>query len=274
MIDPLLKTDYYEVIEARHGRFLVNPQDMYMGRSMRTYGEFSELEWAMLNQILRPGMFAVEAGANMGALTVPMARKIGLGGMLYAFEPQLAIFQQLCSNLALNDLMNVQAFHAGCGAAPGVLPIIRPDPGREANFGGYTLDRLTGKSSLQIRVEALDKILDIPHLHLIKADVEGMEVDVLKGAAELVRTHRPVLYLEANADDAPALIDYVLGLDYKMWWHLPPFFNAENHAGHGENIFGAITSKNVFCLPAESSVAVNASRPVTGPDDHPSKWGG
>lgn len=272
MTTPLVTTGYYELIEGRHGRFLVNPKDIYIGRSLHTYGEFSELEWHMLDQVLQPGAIAVEAGANMGALTVPMANKIGKTGRLYAFEPQMIVFQQLAANLALNDIVNTQAFNAGCGAEPGWMSIIRPDPGREHNFGGFSLEKLEGETSIRIRIEALDDVLDVPRLNLIKADVEGMEVDVLKGAAELIRKHRPVLYLEANEDDAKGLIEYLMGIDYNMWWHLPPLFNPENHAGETENIFGRIKSKNILCLPAEHKTKVTSAPPVTGPDDHPNKW--
>ena len=49
--------------------FLTNPQDIYMGRSILHYGEFSEAEWHLLDQITRPGMSVIEAGANMCTLT-------------------------------------------------------------------------------------------------------------------------------------------------------------------------------------------------------------
>lgn len=269
MTEPILKTDLYTLVEGRHGRFLSNPQDIYMGRSLLTYGEFSEAEWILLDQLLKPGMTAIEAGSNMGALTVPMAKKIGRGGLLYAFEPQIAIFQQLCANLALNDLVNVQAFNCGCGAQSEWLSIARPDPARELNFGGIPLEKLQAKTNTRVRVETLDDALDVQALHLIKADVEGMEVDVLKGAAGLIAKHRPMLYLEANRDDAPGIIEHVLGLDYEMWWHLPPMFNPKNHAGHEENLFGRITSKNVVCAPAERKFKVQGLPQITEPQAFP-----
>lgn len=269
----LLATALYRIVEAKHGRFLANPQDMYMGRSILTYGEFSELEWALLDQILRPGMVVVEAGANMGCFTVPIAKKVGLEGFVYAFEPQLTVFQQLCANLALNDLMNVQALQAGCGAEPGLVSIVRPDIRRENNFGGYSLDLLKGDGPIKVRVERLDDVVSLPSLHLIKADVEGMEVAVLEGAAGLIARHQPLLYLEANEADAPALIEHVFSLDYEAWWHLPPLFNQDNHTGHAENIFGRISSKNILCAPRRRKMSVTAARAVTGPDDHPSRWG-
>ena len=115
----LLSTQYYQLVEGRHGRFLANENDVYIGRSMIKYGEFSEPEWMLLQQLIQPGSIVIEAGANMGTFTVPLAKKVGNGGMVYAFEPQLSVFHQMCANVALNDLMNVQSFNAGCGDEPG-----------------------------------------------------------------------------------------------------------------------------------------------------------
>jgi FkbM family methyltransferase len=268
----ILKTDLYQVVEARHGRFLCNPNDIYIGRSVIEYGEFSELEWHMLDQLIQPGMLVIEAGSNMGAHTVPIAKKVGINGLVYAFEPQIAIFQQLCANLALNDLVNVQAFNAGCGETPDWMQIVRVNPSTRTNYGGFQLKRLEGAGQTRIRIEKLDEALDPPRLDLLKADVEGMEVEVLKGAAGLIAEHRPLLYVEANAADAPRVIAHVQELDYDMWWHLPMMFNPNNHAGKEENLFSNITSKNILCSPSERKLKVQGARAVTGPEDHPSKW--
>lgn len=269
----LLATDIYKLVDGRHGRFLCNPQDLYMGRALITYGEFSELEWQLLDQLLQPGMVAIEAGANMGALTVPMARKVGLGGLIYAYEPQMLVFQLLCANLALNDLLNVQASNAGCGDVAEWLSLSRPDPRNENNFGGFSLEKLTKESPVRVRVERLDDALDPPRVDLIKADVEGMETEVLKGAAGLIAEYQPLLYLEANLEDAPRIIEHVFELDYEAWWHLPDYFNPHNFLGIEQNIFGPITSKNMLCAPRARKLNVGNARAVTGPDDHPAHWG-
>ncbi|MEM7211547.1 MAG: FkbM family methyltransferase [Pseudomonadota bacterium] len=271
-MNELLETELYHLINGRHGRFLANPQDMYMGRSMIKYGEFSEIEWQLLGQLVKPGAIVIEAGANMGTFTVPLAKNAGRQGMVYAFEPQLSVFQQLCANIALNDLVNVQAFNAGCGAEPNWMNILRPDPSRELNFGGLPLEKLKGDSLAKVRIEKLDDVIDPPRLNLIKADVEGMELPVLKGAGELIGKFRPLLYLECHEDDGPALIRHVEELDYDMWWHLPMMYNPNNHTGDTENVFGRISSKNILCAPKEKKMTVNGARPVADENDHPAKW--
>lgn len=274
-MNPLLETGFYQLVEGRHGRFLANPRDIYIGRSLIEYGEFSELEWRVIAQAVPEGGVVIEAGANIGAHTVPISRKVGPKGLVFAFEPQPLIFQQLCANLALNDLVNVQAFNAACGDSPGWLPVRCVDPAIETNFGGIPLARLsTTALPTRVRLECLDEAVAVDRLDLIKADVEGMELAVLQGAAGLISRFRPVLYVEAHRpDEAPPLLRWIEAAGYKAWWHLPEMFHARNHAGRQDNIWNsAIRSRNVICLPSERAGEMKSFRPVSGPEDHPAKW--
>lgn len=113
---------------CRHGDMLFLRRDQYVGRSLERYGEFSELEGELFGQLLRPGHVVVEVGANIGAHTVHLAKLVGAGGTVFAFEPQRVIFQILCANVALNALFNVHTYHAGLGSETGTLkvpPLIR-----------------------------------------------------------------------------------------------------------------------------------------------------
>lgn len=268
----LLSTDLYKLVQGRHGRFLANPMDVYIGRSLIEYGEFSEGECTLLTRILRPGSIAIEAGANMGAMTVPMAKQVGDNGLIYAFEPQMSVFQQLCANLALNDLMNVQAFQAGCGDRAETLALVRPNPARENNFGGFSLNRLRAEQGIDVPVHRLDALLDPPRLQLLKADVEGMELQVVRGAAGLIARYRPVLYLETSEDHSQALFNDLLGRDYQLFWHQPRMFNPDNFNANPQNHFGNVVSRNILCVPAEAKVEVKGLRPVSDVDDFPTKW--
>ncbi len=256
----------YALQQCRHGPMLFNRRDMYIGRSLADYGEYSEAEIEVLRQLLRPGAVIVEAGSNIGALTIPLARIAGDQGRVYAYEPQRLLFQILCANLALNGLYNVVAQQQALGSAPGELrvPVLPPD--EVLNFGGVSLE--TSERGEPVPVGTIDA-LDLKRVSLVKADVEGMEQAVLEGGRETIARLRPALYVECDRRDrSPALIELILSFDYRAFWHSPAFFNPGNFAGKRQNVFGNTASCNLLALPAER-VGPIALPPVKGPDDWP-----
>ncbi len=148
--------DINVLVAARHGHLLVNRHDIYIGRSIRELGEFSEGEVDLFRQLLRPGALVVEAGANIGAHTVPIAKFIGRGGYVWAFEPQRFVFQTLCANLALNSLTNVIALCAAVGSEPGQLLVPHIDYTQDNNFGGLGLEgRTQGEAVSVLTIDSL-----------------------------------------------------------------------------------------------------------------------
>src|SRR5882724_2278236 len=111
---------------ARYGRMIFPRTDKYVGTSIQLYGEFSEGEAVLFKQVVLPGMRILEVGANIGALTLPLALIAGSEGEVHAFEPQRQLFYSLCGNLALNSITNVVAYNVGLGATSyvGKMPAI------------------------------------------------------------------------------------------------------------------------------------------------------
>src|SRR5579864_1367079 len=98
-------TDTIE-IDTRYGRMWALRGDRYITACLATYGEYCEAEADVFRQLLKPGMTVVEAGANIGAHTLMLAKACA-PGRLIAFEPQQRVFQLLCANLAANGVDNV-----------------------------------------------------------------------------------------------------------------------------------------------------------------------
>ncbi len=236
---------------CRHGIMLYAPQDRFIGGALARYGEFSEGEQDLFRQMVRPGDTVVEVGANIGAHTVPLARLAGPAGRVLAFEPQRAIFQMLCANLALNGLGQVEATQAALGAAAGTLHVPEADYTGAGNFGGIAL---ATEGGAPVPVMTLDS-LGLPALRLLKVDVEGMEAEVLSGGRDTIARLRPLLYVENDREaKSAALIRLILGMGYRLFWHLPRMFNPNNYRGVAENGFGPIISINMVGVPAEQPV--------------------
>jgi FkbM family methyltransferase len=238
------------VAPTRYGRMMVLSNDRYMGAAFTTFGEYSESEVALWRQLIPDGAICVDAGANIGAHTVALAALVP-NGLVVAFEPLRFMYHMLAGNVALNALTNVMTYHAALGATPGVIYVPGFDYTADNNYGGIALGGFAqGNPVPQITLDSVG----LPRLDFLKADVEGMEQAVLEGAATLIAMHRPCLYLENNpGDKQQALIDYVHGLDYDIWWHRAPLFNPDNFAGvtTTDDHTLHVVSHNILCLPRE-----------------------
>ncbi len=234
-----MNNTYTIVEDARHGRFLVNPNDTYVGRSIITYGEWGEAEVRLFNKLLRPGDAVVEAGSNIGSHTVPLAKIVGPTGQVTAFEPQRLIFQLLCANLALNDCWNVDTRHAAVGNENGHVLIDRISPEAECNFGGVQLNLGYGASLGHDRVPIMTiDSLGLEQLAFIKADVEGFEQGVIEGARETIARCRPAIYVEHNDLENWAVPELLNSLGYDCYWYITRLFDQHNHRQSTDDIWG------------------------------------
>ena len=99
--------------------------------------------------------------------------------------------------------------------------------------------------------------LGLEACHLIKLDIEGMEVEALRGAEKTIGAHRPILYVENDRQDrSEELLGLLLASDYRLYWHITWLFSSSNYNNDPENIFGNVGSFNVLCLPRERGVSV------------------
>jgi FkbM family methyltransferase len=225
---------------------IYNRNDIYIGRSLQVYGEFSEGECDLFRQFVQPGWTIVEMGSNIGSHTVPLAKWIGAKGRLYAFEPQRIVFQALCANIALNDLLNVLAFQQAVGSQSGTIVIPDVNYEMENNFGGLELGRY--QRGEKVPLVTLDS-LGLESCHFIKMDIEGMEREAILGGLATIQRFLPLLYLENDRRDRESeLIQTLASLGYQMYHHYPPLFNPRNYFNESRNIFGNLASKNLLCV--------------------------
>lgn len=140
------------------------------------------------------GWICFDVGANVGALTLALAKLTGTDGKVYAFEPGPPNLRRLRDNLDLNPELSrrVEMIAAGVGRTPGELYWAE----EKDNPGNALLGKTGTHQSKIITLDDFVRERAISKLDFVKIDVEGMELEVMNGAAETLRRFRPVLYFE------------------------------------------------------------------------------
>jgi FkbM family methyltransferase len=240
----------------------------------------------VFRQICRPGDVVVDVGANIGTHTLALSRIVGPSGVVYAFEPQRILFQALCATMALNSVTNVLALHAAAGTEAGFVHMPEVDYSRPNNFGGISATEVETSGTRRVHQFRLDDVLaERPAVRFIKIDVEGMERDVLLGATDIIRTRRPILYVENDrVPESKALLETLQELGYRAYWHFPAFFNPQNFFSNPDSIYyhGLTDSGdehylivgyaiNLLCMPREFNASIVDMAEVQSTDEHPLK---
>jgi FkbM family methyltransferase len=251
-----------KTLQTAHGPMMALVGDRFITRALELYGEFSHGEWALFAQMVKPGMTVVEVGANIGTHSVALARAC-FPGTLYLFEPQQRVFQVLCANLALNGITNAIAYPEACSDEAGMVVVPPLDYGGVHNFGGVSMQAdAAGVPGTRVRATPLDS-LNLAACDVLKIDVEGFEVQVVRGAAETIAKFRPLLYVENDRTaHQQELISLIAGMGYRLYWHTPTLVRPDNFNGCAENVFPGIVSLNMLCLPAERETVVQRMAPI------------
>jgi len=267
--DALWQEQHIRLKRCRDGALIYNINDTFVGRSLDKYGEFSQGDIIFLRQLITPGMTIVDVGANIGLLTVPFARLAQPTGKVIALEPQRIVYQMLCGNIALNALDNVFALNVAAGSSAGSITVPPVDYRQAGNFGAVSVETSgAGEVVPRVTIDALG----LDHCELIKIDVEGMELDVLEGAAATMRQCQPRLYVECDRPGkSEAVIAHLLALDYRLYWHTPSLFRADNFFGDPEDIFPALVADNLVGSPRTGPLSLTVSDlvEITSPDTPP-----
>jgi FkbM family methyltransferase len=272
----------FQMTETKHGQMVVLAHDTFISRSLIEYGEWTESEFELMAQAIGPGDHVIDVGANIGSLTLAFAQKVASDGTrpsghVFAFEPQPRIFQLLATNCVLNGCTNARLFNMGAGEAPGQITISEIGYDTDINYGALSLSTLeqagaaaSAPATRIVPIVRLDDVYDRDTLKLIKIDVEGMELEVLKGASRLLTEMRPVLYIENEfADKSPALVRHVWEAGYVAWWHIAACYNPGNVRGRTDNIFGTASCVNMLCIPKERAGEINGLDKIEDADTHP-----
>jgi FkbM family methyltransferase len=220
--------DAKNVVCDRHG--VTWSLDVDEGVQLALYlGQYERTTIRALARLARPDAIAIDIGANIGAQALPLASRLSQGGRLIAVEPADSAMARLKANCALNPQLasRITLVHSALGAAG--------DAASESYFASWPLDPAGNahpvhqgapqrSTATAATVDDLVRQLGLPRVDLIKLDVDGNELPILRGARETLTRYQPKVVfelcpylLEERGESPSALTRQFTALGYKLF---------------------------------------------------------
>lgn len=163
----------------------------YIDRHTFYFGAYEREELSLMKKFIRQDSSVIDIGANSGHHSLFFSR---CAKNVYSFEPYEKVFKKMQERIKENNIKNIKVYKYGIGSKNGMLTFYPPD---NKNEGGGSFIKMQNKEGLNLEVINGDKVLrEVKNIALIKIDVEGMELEVLKGLKQTIKKHKPVIFVE------------------------------------------------------------------------------
>ena len=153
-----------------------------------------EKEYVLLDRFLHPGDWALDIGANVGHYAMRMAELVGPSGRVIAIEPVPETFALLTENARMFSQGNVSLLNVAASDQTSTVGMEIPAfaAGLKNYYQARVVPHANGIAILTIELDALQ----LPAIRLVKIDVEGHELPVLRGMRHLLERDRPIVIVE------------------------------------------------------------------------------
>ena len=181
-------------------------------------GDIEPLIQKILSKGLKPGMVFYDLGANIGFFSLLAARLVGAAGQVFSFEPDAEIAGRLRRNITRNGFINATVVEAGIWSASGNVNFVTADlSSPDRGVGKFVLDEKSAAGT-PTRCVALDEFVrGAPAPDVIKCDVEGAEIEVFRGAENLLTSRHPLIVCEMHsAANDKFLREYFARFGYRL----------------------------------------------------------
>jgi FkbM family methyltransferase len=176
------------------------------------YGYCNRDICAVLRRLLKPGMTVVDAGANIGEVTLVAAKAVGPEGRVFSFEPIQRIADHLDQHVQLNRLAQIRVVRCALADKADRKPIFKAaarfyDGSIHDGLGTLYSTAERSIASEEVLLNTLDAFVgeaEVRRVDLVKIDVEGAELAVLRGSAATLTRFKPHLIIEVQEDTARA----------------------------------------------------------------------
>lgn len=151
----------------------------------------------LIKREIRPGDVVIDVGANIGYYALLEARLVGKDGTIYCLEPVPSNFKLLIKNIKLNNYKNIRAYQLAAGSKKEKKYIYVTE---KRNWSSIIKPQGKIQKKILIDVISLDEFIkDKPFPRFIRMDVEGYELEILKGMKRILSSQKPLkIFMEIH----------------------------------------------------------------------------
>jgi FkbM family methyltransferase len=172
----------------------VDPTDQFVGQVIQQKGMYEPHVTSAFSEVLRSGHTIIDVGANVGWFALLAASAVGSSGSVLAVEADSGNVDLLCQSVRANRFDNVFVLPVAASDRSEMVVLQRAGGSNSAIFPSSGPSAPGDRLVPTLPLDALAGMVD--RLDVMKIDVEGAELLVLRGASELVGKHRPYLFFE------------------------------------------------------------------------------
>jgi FkbM family methyltransferase len=186
---------------ANGAQFAWDPEDVRTAPNIAFLdGNYEPQELAVLSNLAKNAEVIFDVGANVGWYAIQLARAASNPTKIYCFEPVPSTRMKLSHNVQLNRLADrITVFDFGLSDSSGTAQFFLPEASGSVAASAKNLHPGEQVVQLSVQLETLDDVVareQIERIDLIKCDVEGAELAVLRGATRVIERDKPIIFLE------------------------------------------------------------------------------
>ncbi len=255
-------------LNTRYGPFVVPQECDLIGDSLKSYGEWAQNEISLLRTLIRTGDTVLDIGACYGTHTRAFSDAVGKEGHVLSFEACQQTADLLQENIALAPLDNITMHRCVLDSVSGrQVWMTAPSENRGAMHINHT--EMLEKS--EPHATAVLNDFSLSRADLLKVDVEGHEVPVLEGGAEMLARCRPIVFCETNTISAGIKLYNFWPVDnYEIFGIRSFATNRDNFFRNSHDFFGDASECSLLFLPCErrTELPLKVSGNIISPIKH------
>lgn len=216
-------------INTKYGKLYLLKNDEFITNTFLKGKYWAEYEIKIIEDLLNfkniNKLIYFDVGANIGSHALALSKIFKKRIDIYCFEAQNFISKILEANINENNLYNVKNFNCAVSDDYELIKIKVPNYNKINNFGSLELrlpkysdnDKIIFSDTFEsIKSIKLDDFKNIK-VDFIKIDVEGMEHFVINGGKELIKSHRPFLFMELVKTETETILNFFKEIDYSAY---------------------------------------------------------